>query len=338
MDGGAWQTTTPTLLDGQHTVQIKVTDNAGNVSTASASAKVDATPPVSAFISPAEGSTVQVSGNHVYRLTGSTSDPTSGVSETQISLDGGTTWKTLPLGSGGAWSKDWNGLRSNGKYTIEVRASDNAGNQEHTAKVTLVVGNQAPGVSITPLWLDFGSASVSFKPGSLPIAGARITVSDPLGRWPAAVSEYTGSNLPGKFSWLGKMGDGSIAYVGKYDVTVRVWDSFGNTGTASAWVIIPLPPAQATPTITPTATKTTVLPVVPSTPIRSAPTVILTPIPPRSVLKPVPIAPVSNPAPVSGWPAVFALSLLVLFLSVSLLDPRPAAWRRLAHIRSNPKS
>jgi len=164
-----------------------VTDNAGNVSTTSASAKVDVTPPVSAFISPAEGSTVQVSGNHVYHLTGATSDPTSGVSETQISLDGGTTWQSLPLGSGGAWADDWNGLRANGTYTIEVRASDNASNQEHTAKVTLVVGNQAPSASITPLWLDFGSANVSFKLGSLPIAGARITVSDPLGRWPAAV-------------------------------------------------------------------------------------------------------------------------------------------------------
>jgi len=338
VDGGAWQTTTPTLLDGQHTVQIKVTDHAGNVSAASASAKVDATPPVSAFISPAEGSTVQVSGNHIYHLTGASSDPTSGVASAEISLDGGTTWKALPLGSGNAWFNDWNSLRSNGTYTIEVRASDNAGNQEHTARVTLVVGNQAPSVSITPLWLDFSSASVSFKPGSLPIAGARITVSDPLGRWPAAISEYTGSNLPGKFSWLGKMGDGSIAHVGKYDVTVRVWDSFGNTGTASAWVIIPLPPAQATPTITPTATKTTVLPVASSTPVRPSVTVILTPIPPRPVPKPVQAVPVAKPAPVSAWPAVFAFSLFVLFLSLSLLDPRPAAWRRLARIRSNPKS
>jgi hypothetical protein len=338
VDGGAWQTTTPTLLDGQHTVQIKVIDHAGNLSTTSASAKVDATPPVSAFISPPEGSAVQVSGNHIYHLTGATSDPTSGVSGAEISLDGGTTWKTLPLGSGNAWFNDWNSLRSNGTYTIEVRASDNAGNQEHTAKVTLVVGNQAPGVSITPLWLDFGSANVSFKPGSLPIAGARIAVSDPLGRWPAAVSEYTGSNLPGKFSWLGRMGDGSIAYVGKYDVTVRVWDSFGNTGSASAWVIIPLPPVRATPTVSPTPTKTTAVPVPSSTPVRPAVTVIPTPIPPRPAPKPVPVAPKAKPAFVSGWPAVFAFSLFVLFLSLSLLDPRPAAWRRLARIRSNPKS
>jgi hypothetical protein len=339
VDGGAWQTTASTLLDGVHTVQINVTDHAGNVSTTSASAKVDATPPVSAFISPAEGSTVQVSGNHVYHLTGATSDPTSGVSETQISLDGGTTWKTLPLGSGNAWFNDWNGLRSNGTYTIEVRASDNAGNQEHTARVTLVVGNQAPSASITPLWLDFGTANVSFKPGSLPIAGTRITVSDPLGRWPAAVFDYSGSNLPGKFSWLGRMGDGSIAYVGKYDVTVRVWDSFGNTGTASAWVIIPLPPAKATPTVTPIATETTVVvPVASSTPISSIVAFVPTPIPPRPAPKQVPAVPAAKPAPISGWPAVFALSLLVLFLSLSLFDPRPAAWRRLARSRSNPKS
>jgi hypothetical protein len=201
-----------------------------------------------------------------------------------------------------------------------------------------VVGNQAPSVSITPLWLDFGSASVSFKPGSLPIAGARIIVSDPLERWPAAVFEYGGSNLPDKFAWLGKMGDGSIAYVGKYDVSVRAWDSLGNTGTASAWVIIPLPPAQATPTITPTATKTMAVPVASSTPIRPAVSTVPTPIPVRPVPKPVPIVPVAKPAPVPGWPAIFVLSLLVLFLSLSLLDPRPAAWRRLARIRSNPKS
>ena len=46
-------------------------------------------------------------------------------------------------------------------------------------KVTLVVGNQAPSVSIIR---RSGSTSVlellSFKPGSLPIAGARIAVAE----------------------------------------------------------------------------------------------------------------------------------------------------------------
>ena len=336
VDGGTWQTTAPTLLDGVHIVQIRVTDNAGNSSSTSASVNLDATPPVSTFISPAEGSTTRVSGNQVIHMTGSNSDPTSGISGAEISLDGGTTWQSLPLGPSGAWSEDWNSLRGNGTYTIEVRASDQAGNQEHTARITIVVGNQAPRVSITPVWFDFGSASVSFNAGSLPIAGARITVSDPQGRWPNAVFEYSGSNLPTKFSWLGRMGDGSIAYAGKYYVTARVWDSFGNSGSADGWVIIPLPPAKATPTVTPTAAEPTATPAASSTPIHPTATPAATPTPTIPIPTAVTAVPVSKPAPVSGWPAAFTGSLLVLFLSLSLLDPRPAAWRRLARIKSNP--
>jgi hypothetical protein len=231
---------------------------------------------------------------------------------------------------------EWNSLRGNGTYTIEVRASDQAGNQEHTARITIEVGNQAPRVSITPVWFDFGSASVSFNAGSLPIAGARITVSDPQGRWPNAVFEYSGSNLPTKFSWLGRMGDGSIAYAGKYDVTARVWDSFGNSGSDDGWVIIPLPPAKATPTVTPTAAEPMVTLAASSTPVRPTATPAAIPMPTMPIPTAVIAVPVSKPAPVSGWPAVFTGSLLVLFLSLSLLDPRPAAWRRLARIKSNP--
>jgi hypothetical protein len=335
VDGGAWQTTAPTLLDGVHTVQIKVTDNAGNVSTTSASAKVDATPPVSAFISPAEGSTVQVSGNHVYHLTGSTSDPTSGVSGAEISLDGGTTWQSLPLGEGDTWFYDWNGLRDNGTYTFLVRASDNAGNQEHTAKVTIVVGNQAPSVSITPLWLDLGSASVSIQKGSLLVAGASITVKDPLGHWPAAVFSYTGADLPTKFSWLGRMGDGSIATIGRYQVTVKAWDAFGNTGSASGWVIIPLPPHQAT--VTPTTAAASVVPQLTLT-LTRRPTVAVAPTTGKPQVAVVKTAPVRKPAKkiqpsniqIILWPAFTFVGLLAVLASASLSDRRPWELQALA--------
>jgi hypothetical protein len=60
-----------------------------------------------------------------------------------------------------------------------------------------------------------------------------------------------------------------------------------------------------------------------------------TPVPiPVATQKPVP-APEATPVEAT-WPAAFTGSLLVLFLSLSLLDPRPAAWRRLARIKSNP--
>ena len=341
VDGGAWQSTAPTLTDGVHTVQIKATDNAGNVSSTSVSASVDATPPVSAFLSPAEGSTTNISGNQRMHLTGSTSDAASGVAGAQISLDNGATWQNLPLGAGDAWTYDWDCLRSNGTYVFLVRASDYAGNQEHTARVTIVVGNQAPSVSLTPLWLDLGSASVSIHPGSLPVAGASLTVQDPLGRWPSAVFSYTGTNLPTKFVWLGRMGNGSIATIGKYRVTLKAWDAFGNTGTASGWVIIPLPLPQ--PTVTPAALAT---PSQPATPIASTPVHLAavvsaaTPTPaPKQVVPtpaptPAPVAPTKKTAATPWWPVSFTGSLFVLFLSLSMLDPRPAAWRRLARIKS----
>jgi hypothetical protein len=277
-------------------------------------------------------------------LTGSTSDATSGVAGAEISLDGGATWQNLPLGPGDAWSYDWNGLRNNGTYTFLVRATDNAGNLEHPARVTIVVGNQAPKVSITPLWLDFGSASVSINPGSLPIAGASITVKDPKDRWPEAVFSYAGSALPTKFTWLGRMGNGSVATIGRYQVTVKAWDAFGNTGSASGWVLIPLPPPQ--PTATPAALAAPQQPTAaPSMPVRLAavaPQATPTPTPapmvvPTQAPTPPPAAP-ARPSSSPWWPATFTGSLFVLFLSVSFLDPRPAAWRRLARIRSNPKS
>jgi hypothetical protein len=343
VDGGAWQTTAPTLTDGVHTVQIRVTDNAGNITTTSTSASVDATPPVSAFISPSEGSTVNVSGNKVITMTGSTSDATSGVSGAEISLDGGTAWQSLPLGAGGTWSYNWNGLRDNGTYIFLVRATDIAGNLEHTAKVTIVVGNQPPSVSLTPLWLDFGSAKVTIKSGSLPVAGASITVKDPQGRWPDAVFSYGGSNLPTKFSWLGRMGDGSIAYVGKYNVSAKAWDSFGNTGNAYGWVIIPLPLPLATSTPTPTSTP---IPTqnVPLTgtgePTKQVTAVVL----PRTT----PVATVAHSSPevkkptnLSLAPKVFTqprvlfptigiISLFIALSSASVTDPRPKAIRNLA--------
>ena len=303
VDGGSWQAEPLTLLDGVHTVQVKVTDKAGNVSSTSVSASEDATPPVSVFISPAEGSTTNISGNQLVHLTGSTSDPTSGVAGAQISLDDGATWQSLPLRAGGAWAYDWNCLRSNGTYVFLVLATDHAGNLEHTARVTIVVGNQAPSVSLTPLWLDLGSAAVRIRKGSLPVESASITVQDPLGRWPEAVFNYAGSALPTKFVWLGRMGNGAIATIGKYRVTLKAWDAFGNTGTASGWVIIPLPPPQ--PTATPTVTAAVLQPTAAASATTTrlsvgipaaTPTLAPKKFVPTPALPPAPVAPAQKPA------------------------------------------
>jgi hypothetical protein len=334
VDSGPWQTSAPSLLDGTHSVQVRVTDRAGNTTTSTTTVNVDTTPPSSAFVSPAEGSTTVVHGS--ITMSGGTVDITSGAAGAEISLDDGATWLPLTLGAGGSWSYTWDTAHiSNGAHTILVRAVDVAGNQEHTAKITIVVSNAPPAVSITPLWTVFGQANVSIQAGSSPVSGATITVSDPDGRWPDAVFVYSGSNLPTVFTWLGRMGDGSIAYAGRYNATVRAWDAYGNSDQATGWVLIILAPEPTTaPTVaplvplpTPEPTQQQVVAVVvppPAAPV--APVVVVVPQPEQTVKK------VVTPTFVQRilWPAFAFIGLLAVLASASLSDRRPRELKALA--------
>ena len=147
MDGGTWQSGPLTLTDGQHTIDTRITDNAGNYTSSTNAVKVDTTPPQSAFTSPPEGSTTVIHGS--FAMNGHTLDPTSGPASAEISLDGGTTWQPLLI-NGGNWTFTWNTESvPNGMYTIQVRARDVAGNEEHTASIKVIVVNAGPSVSIT---------------------------------------------------------------------------------------------------------------------------------------------------------------------------------------------
>ncbi len=153
VDGGGWQSSAPILSDGTHAVDVCVTDLAGNVSTSASTINIDTNPPSSAFSSPPEGSTTVAHGT--ITLSGSTSDTTSGPSTASISLNGGSTWLSLSIGGGGAWSYTWDTTHvSDGTYTVLVCAGDIAGNQEHTAQVTIVVEN-TPEPTPTSQWFSF---------------------------------------------------------------------------------------------------------------------------------------------------------------------------------------
>ncbi len=182
-----------------------------------------------------------------------------------------------------------------------------------------------------------GHANVYIHAGSSPVIGATITVHDPLDRWPDFVTEYNGSSLPTIFNWPGRMGDGSIAYAGRYQVILRAWDAYGNSDQAVGWVIILLAPT-ATPTAEPTVPATPTRPAVTPTPApTTAATLARTPAPataPAPTAAPTPAPP---PAPVNGWPAEIVGGLGIFFLTISMLDRRPSAWRRLARARFLPK-
>jgi hypothetical protein len=311
---------------GVHTVEFQVLDVAGNVTAGSQTVSIDTVPPQSVFADPPEGSSTVVRG--VFTMSGQTTDSLSGPAGAAISLDGGASWQLLPIASG-AWSFTWDTAHvSNGPHVILVSGADEAGNQEHTARITLVVSNQPPSVGITPEWTVFGRADVTIQAGSSPVAGAIITVSDPEGRWPDAVFGYSPGELPSGFSWPGRMGDGSTAWAGKYRVTVRAWDDYGNSAEAVGWVVIhPAPTAVPTDAPQPAAVQ----------PAADTPRPANTPVPAPALPTAVPtVAPAPQPSPVPRivaillWPVVGLVGMLTVLAAAGVSDGRPRSIGRLA--------
>lgn len=121
------------LDDGIHTVQVRVTDQAGNQAVQSVTFTADSTPPELAVLSPTAESTVR--GNDV--VFSWHAQDSNGVSS-QVNIDG-------------AGYGDYGGNNENntyhfklatGQHTIEVRAFDSAGNNV-TKMVTFEVDNRA---------------------------------------------------------------------------------------------------------------------------------------------------------------------------------------------------
>lgn len=342
LDTGDWQDASSLVIpDGLHIVQVRVSDQAGNVAAETRKLAVDTLPPQSEFTDPPEGSTTFVSGQVTF--SGGSQDTTSGLAGAEISLDNGQSWQALAPDASGDWSFPWDTTTvPNGTYTILVRAMDLAGNQENTARVTVVVSNPPPLVTIPERWQVSESVPVTILPQGIPLGGARLTVSDPRGHWPAFVEEYTAGNLPAEIRWNGLFSDGTVAPPGEYAVTLEAWDIFGNTGSDAGKVVIPAPPTP-TPTYVPTALPfrtarpSFTLTVTASSTPTATPTQTTTALPTQTAvttpsLPPaVPKTPEAVPAPKPAllWPVIGLVALLAALASASLSDSRPRALRLL---------
>ncbi len=339
LDGGPYQPSLATMSDGVHSFTVQGTDRAGNsVTSGPYTVKVDTIPPQSVFVSPAEGSTAVAIGNH-FVMTGTTSDATSGVAGAQISLNDGSSW--APLGvTNGSWAYVWDtGKVPDGNYQVLVSGTDVAGNLEHTAHITVTVGNNGPTVSITKNWVIWQTAAIKISAGTLPVTGGQITISNSINGNTVQSFDYT-SMPPTSFKWNGLTSKGASAPFGVYTVRVEIWDGYGQhaNDSGTVWLPAPQPKATSTPTSTstPAATATAGRPAAQPTGTALPPSPVPSPTPiPAVVPIPKPPAPTPVAKPVEAtWPAAFTGSLVVLFLSLSLLDPRPAAWRRLARIKN----
>ena len=144
LDGGAWQagSTVNVSTEGVRDVSFRAVDLAGNAAIQSIQVRIDTVSPLTRFTNPADGSEVWVSGEVTLR--GTSTDPTSGVSFAELSLNGGKNWQGLDM-NGDSWSSTWDTSSvPDGTYAVLARAQDVAGNMEATARITVHVENFQP--------------------------------------------------------------------------------------------------------------------------------------------------------------------------------------------------
>lgn len=321
-DGGvSWNPFPIHLDDGVYQVLAHAQDVAGNDVTVSAVIQVDTIPPVVQFTSHTDGEVVQ--GN--VSLTGSVEDGLSGPAGGEISLDNGITWQSVSVDTNDRWSFTWNSSEvANGRYTLQMRGIDIAGNVGGSASVTLLVDNGPPSVSITDRWWIWETGQLRVSPNHFPITSVKVTVRDPKNRWPGVVMDLK----PGKTSfpilWDRRFADGTLAPSGEYPVIAVACDVNGLCGQDTGTIVIPVV-ATSTATLSPSQTATTTsVPSPTSTPTKIEPTPTLVLVTPISEEIPNPVQ--------SSFPLWQILGLLGLFMvvaSASVVDPRPKALKRL---------
>ncbi|HID74019.1 MAG TPA: hypothetical protein EYP43_03090, partial [Thermoplasmata archaeon] len=135
IDDGNWTGTDGSTLwnstgvsDGDHVIEVRARDRAGNRATDTVNVTVDNTPPDISVSSPSEGEEVKGRVNITVRITDAT-----GVDRVEYRIDDGT-WYGLNLTSGddrdGVWKTSWNSTEvAEGDHDITVRAIDDLGNR-----------------------------------------------------------------------------------------------------------------------------------------------------------------------------------------------------------------
>ena len=311
-EGATWNSLPMHLTDGVQPVAIHAQDAAGNETLVSDVIHIDTVPPVSQFISHTNGQVVQ--GN--VSLSGKLEDETSGVDGGELSLDSAV-WQPVPLAAGEVWSYSWNTIAlQNGPYSLQVHGTDQAGNLGDAAKITLVVDNNPPQVSLTDRWWIWDAGKLSVSPNYFPIASTRVTIRDPQDRWPAVVLDFDPHDIPGSISWDRRFADGTLAPSGEYRVVARACDIHDLCGRDTGVIVIPMmATSTATSTQTPSATS------------------IATQILPTSTPMWITLLPEQTPKPVRPsfplWQLLGLLGLFMVIASASVVDPRPAALGRL---------
>lgn len=251
---GNWSVALPAgtlsgLTAGTHSVNVTVTDPAGNSTTETLDFTAALTAPVATLATPFVDSFL----NLAEATAGASLTGTAGANQAVRVTVGGTNYD-VTAGTNGVWTLDLDaaalGALAQGTQAVTVVATDSAGNAT-TVAGNFTVDTQAPTVTITPFTGDNAltyveSLSAQTLSGTTvgASAGQLVTVTIGTSTLTGVVQadgSWSVNVTPAAIAQLGTSGTGTIG--------VSVTDAAGNIGTASADVTIDLT-LPATPLLT----------------------------------------------------------------------------------------
>jgi len=247
---GDWSSWTATIQvgSGNHRITPRATDNAGNQAWNSIyiNVVVDATSPIVAITSPANGATV-LPGTALL-VQGSSTDNSggTGVETVQVRLDGGTYINAIPISAGdwSSWTASFGSdILTLGSHSVNAKAIDRAGNNKETsisitASDPTVTDTVAPSISITQ---PAANSAVAATEGNILVTGV---ASDNVGGSGVTIVEIrvdSGSYIPATPKSSGDWSSWSVSLPitgGEHRLVPRATDNAGNQAWNSIYVTV----------------------------------------------------------------------------------------------------
>ncbi|WP_193151985.1 Ig-like domain-containing protein, partial [Enterobacter ludwigii] len=242
---------TRTLADGDYNYQLRVIDDAGNISaTTSQVVTIDTVAPdasktiVIDSISDDTGLSSSDFITHDTSLTlhGSLGATLADGEYAQISIDGGVTWQNVIV-TGNSWYYVDGRTLGNATYDYYVRVVDAAGNVGSSAHQQVTVDTVAPDAAIT-VTVDNITVDTGFDNNDFLTSSTSYTLNGTLGAQPGA-GEYVQVSMDGGTTWVNATVNGTqwsyndtrTLADGSYNYQVRVVDLAGNVGATTSQTV-----------------------------------------------------------------------------------------------------
>ncbi|ECI7159750.1 Ig-like domain repeat protein [Salmonella enterica subsp. enterica] len=237
---GNWSVTpTGTWADGDYTLTVRVEDEAGNEKhSASLTVTVDTQITIDAIElvndNGIPGDNMTNDAHPQFRVT-----VPGDVNEVSLSIDGGVTWvKATQSATPGVWNYTWPGTVPDGDYTLNVKATDNAGNTvtetlhftiDTTLSVPVIVLNSADDTGVQGDNMT-NSTQPTFALQHIDDDAVRVTVSVEHGGV-TTIFDATKGTGGWSFTPTGAWADGD------YTLSVSVEDKAGNTSHSASLTV-----------------------------------------------------------------------------------------------------